>query len=124
MISLNEEMSRLLEEVSSVSGIQRNVIKEVWDFLLIHWAEKIAKNEGALTELTIPYIGKVAVKYVKDSLNEDGTISTEVQQFINLSDEFKKLVGDIHDEKWNVIDEMLEKKLDFTLFSLSSKKIH
>ncbi len=122
MIKLNEEMVVLLNEVSAISGIQRVVIKEVWEYMLIYWAEKVASRKGGLTELEIPFLGKVAVQFKQDLLNEDGTVSTDIVQFVNISDSFKKIIGDIHDEKYNVIDDILKKKIDSALLSLTSNK--
>jgi len=122
MIKLDEEMIELLNEISAISGIQRAVIREVWEYQFIYWAEKVAAKENKLSELKIPFLGKVAVKYEEDILNEDGTVSTGVSQFVNLSDQFKKLVGDIHDNKFNVVDELMKKKIDMALLSLTSNK--
>ncbi len=122
MIKLDDEMVALLNEISAISGIQRAVIREVWEYMFVSWAEKLASREGKLTELKIPFLGKIAVQYKDDILNEDGTVSTDVVQFINVSDQFKKLIGDIHDEKFNVVDDILKKKIDSALLALTSNK--
>ncbi len=122
MIKLDEEMVGLLNEISAISGIQRAVIREVWEYMFIYWAEKLASNDGKLTELKIPFMGKIAVQYKKDLLNEDGTVSTDIMQFINVSDQFKKLIGDVHDEKFNVVDKILKRKIDSALLALTSNK--
>ena len=121
-MKLDEEMVGLLNEISAISGIQRVVIREVWEYMLISWAEKLASNEGKLTTLKVPFLGNIAIQYKEDIMNENGTVSTEVNQFVNVSDSFKKLVGDIHDEKFNVIDTLLKKKIDSALLSLTANK--
>lgn len=121
-MKLDEEMVALLNEISAISGIQRAVIKEVWEYMFISWAEKLAAGEGKLVELKIPFMGKIAVQYKKDILNADGTVSTDIMQFINVSDQFKKLIGDIHDEKFNIVDDILKRKIDSALLALTSNK--
>ncbi len=121
-MKLDDEMIGLLNEISAVSGIQRVVIREVWEYMLIAWAEKLAANDGKLTQLKIPFLGTIAVQYKDDIRNDNGTVSTEVTQFVNVSDSFKKLVGDVHDEKFNVIDILLKKKIDSALLSLTANK--
>lgn len=111
-LSLTEDQKRLIDEISALSGIQKNVIREVWEFTLIRWAESIAKDPTRRAELDIPFLGKISVKYEGDFLESDGCVTTSVSGFIALSPIFRKLVGDIHDEGSSLITTLLEKKIE------------
>ena len=118
MIKFDEDTLRMITEISAMSGIQRAVIKEIFEYLLLYWAEAIAKADGKMAILKVPLLGNVSVKYKGDIINKDGTLGTEVQQFVNISDFLKKLIGDIHDEKYNEVDKLLKKKINSALSSL------
>lgn len=111
-LSLTEEQKVLIDEISALSGIQKNVIREVWEFTFIRWAESIAKDPTRRAELDVPFLGKISVKYEGDSLESDGSVTTSVSSFVALSPVFRKLVGDIHDEGSNLITILLEKKIE------------
>ena len=60
----------------------------------------------------VPYLGKILVKYEGDFITPEGELATDVKVFVNLSDSFKKLVGDIHDEAQTVLTDLMQKKLE------------
>ena len=72
-LSLTEDQKVLIDEISALSGIQKNVIREVWEFTLIRWAESIATDPARRVELDVPFLGKISVKYEGDSLESDGS---------------------------------------------------
>lgn len=114
-LKLDDATKHTIEEIAALSGIQRDVVREVWEFTLIHWLEKITRDPTKLTTLQIPFLGQVGVKYVEDTLNAEGGIDTKVDAFIALSPFFKSLIGDVFDEKQNVIIDVLQKKIDSAL---------
>jgi len=121
-LKVDEETKRVIEEISALSGIQRDVVREVWEFTLINWIEKITRDPAKLTTLTVPHLGQVGVKYVNDVLNEtDGTIDTQVEAYLSLSPAFRTLVGDIFDEKRNVIIDILQSKIDTALSTVTEQ---
>ena len=63
---LNEDTKNQILEISALSGYAQNVVKEVLEYMLMSWAIKIADNPDKYASLTIPYLGKVIVKYVDD----------------------------------------------------------
>lgn len=111
-LKLNEDTKIFITEISALSGIPQNVVKEVLEYMIIRWAIKIVDNPDEFVELTVPYIGNVGVKYEKDTVNPDGDLVTEVSSYINLSPAFKKLVGDLHDEARTELVEMLQRKIE------------
>jgi hypothetical protein len=120
-LKLDDEQKQLIEEISALSGIQRDVIREVFEFQLIRWAEKIAASPDKLVKLKIPFMGDIAVKYAGDEILDTGEMTTNVTVFHNLDDSFKKLIGDIHDEGDNIIIDLLMKKIKNAVLTSSSK---
>lgn len=121
-LKLDDETKLMLEEISAISGIQRDVVREVWEFTLIRWIEKLTKDPKKLTTLQVPFMGQVGVRYVDDLLKEDGTIETRVDAFLSLDSSFKAIVGDIYDEKKDIIINILQKKIDNALSALLEKE--
>ena len=75
------------------------------------WAIKIADNPDKYASLTIPYLGNVMVKYVDDEVLPTGELSTITDSQVVLNDQFKKLIGDLHDEGMTELVPMMEKKI-------------
>ena len=111
-LKFSEDTRTFVTEISALSGIPQNIIKEVLEFMVIDWAIKIGDSPDSIAELPIPYLGKILVKYEGDSITPEGELSTDVRVFVNLSDSFKKLVGDIHDEAQTVLTDLMQKKLE------------
>lgn len=111
-LTLSEEQKRLVDEISALSGIQKNVIREVWEFTLVRWSEQIAAAGNSRSQLEIPFLGKLSVKYEADKISEDGSVTTEISSFFSPEPLFKKLVGDIHDEGDTVVVDLLAKKIE------------
>lgn len=111
-LKFSEDTKTFVTEISALSGIPQNIVKEVLEFMVVDWAIKIGDSPEGFTELPIPYLGKILVKYEGDSITPEGELSTDVKVFVNLSDNFKKLVGDIHDEAQTVLTDLMQKKLE------------
>jgi hypothetical protein len=125
-LQLNDEQKQLLEEISNLAGIQRAVIREVWEFTLISWVEKITKktaeNPNGLTSLDIPFLGKVGVRYNGDEQTASGTVTTNVAAFVTLDPLFTKLIGDIIDEKDSIITDLLIQKAENALLTINTSE--
>lgn len=111
-IPLDGETSELIQEISALSGYGKNIIKECFEFLLLNWAIKVADNADEYAELTIPYLGKIGVKYDGDSILPSGEMITNTEAYVEISPDFKKIIGDIHDEGYNSLIPMIEKKIE------------
>ena len=107
---LNEDTKNQILEISALSGYAQNVVKEVLEYMLMSWAIKIADNPDKYASLTIPYLGNVMVKYVDDEVLPTGELSTITDSQVVLNDQFKKLIGDLHDEGMTELVSMMEKK--------------
>ena len=108
---LKEDTKNQILEISALSGYAQNVVKEVLEYMLMSWAIKIADNPDKYASLTIPYLGNVMVKYVDDEVLPTGELSTITDSHVVLNDQFKKLIGDLHDEGMTELVPMMEKKI-------------
>lgn len=108
---LNDDTKNQILEISALSGYAQNVVKEVLEYMLMSWAIKIADNPDKYASLTIPYLGNVMVKYVDDEVLPTGELSTITDSQVVLNDQFKKLIGDLHDEGMTELVPMMEKKI-------------
>lgn len=111
-LKIDKDTKHLIEEISALSGIQRDVVREVWEFTFIRWLEQITNDPEKLQTLIIPFLGSVGVRYTGDTLNEDGSLETQADAFISLSSSFRGILGDVYDEKRNIIIDILQKKID------------
>jgi hypothetical protein len=118
LLKLDEENRRLVEEISALSGIQRDIVREVWEFTLLRWIEIITRDPQRLQTLPIPFLGSVGVRYAGDTLKHDGTLETQADAFVSLSPLFLKILGDVYDEKSNLLTDILEKKIDDAVASI------
>lgn len=120
-LKLDDECKNILQEISALSGYSQIIIKEVMEYFLIDWALKIVDKPDDYAELSIPFIGKVKVKYLGDKKEDNDTISTEVDAALELSSSFKKLIGDLHDEGRTEIDKALQRKIDTAVLIASTE---
>lgn len=109
---LTDDTKNMIMELSALTGIPQNVIKEVWEYFIVYIAIKIADNPDAYAEIDIPYIGKLFVQYANDYITPSGDLTTEVNSLVELSPSFKKLVGDLHDEAPTELINMLTAKIE------------
>jgi len=117
-LKIDKDTKHLIEEISALSGIQRDVVREVWEFTFLRWLEEITKDPEKLHSLVIPFLGSVGVRYTGDSLNEDGSLETQADAFVSLSSSFRTILGDVYDEKQNVIIDILQKKIDNAIHTI------
>ena len=120
LLKLDEDTKNVILEVSALSGIPQNIVKEVLEYLLCSWAIKIADHSESYAALTVPYLGQVNVKYKKDNVLPNGDVSPEIDTFAELSSNFKKLVGDIYYEKDICLIPMLQRKIEQAIMVASS----
>lgn len=120
LLKLSEDTKNVILEVSALSGISQNIIKEVFEYLLINWAIKISDHPDDYADLDIPYIGTVHVKFVDDKVTETGDIKTEIESYVDIDESFKNLIGTIHDEGRTELISMMMKKIEQAIMVASS----
>ena len=99
---LDNDTKAMITEISALGGYARNIVKEVLEYLCLSWIIRIADSPDDYAVLPIPYLGNVGVKYDKDRYLPTGEGTTDVYAYVELSESFKKLIGDIHEEADNV----------------------
>lgn len=119
-LRLDEDSKKVILEISALSGYAQNVVKEVLEYLAYSWAIKIAENPDSYASLHIPYLGHVNVKYVCDKVTDSGELKTEVSSSVSLTDAFQKLIGDLHDEGYNELVPLMQKKIEQAVMVASS----
>ena len=122
LLKLNDDTKCLIMEVSALSGIPQNVVKEVLEYLLVNWAIKLSDNPDRYADLVVPYIGTIGMKFAGDNVMPSGEISTKVDCFVNVSDDFRKLVGDIYYENDVCLVPMLQKKIEQAIMVASTSR--
>lgn len=120
LLKLNDDTKNLIMEVSALSGIPQNVVKEVWEYYLIYASLKVTDCPDGYACITIPYIGKVFIKYEGDVITPSGDLSTNVDSFIEIDSAFKKLVGDINDESITPLVDLMTKKIEGAVLCASN----
>jgi len=112
LLKISEDTKNVILEVSALSGISQNVVKEVFEYMLVNWAIKVADNQDEFANLDIPYLGSISVKYAGDKILTSGDLYTEIESFSDISNGFRSLIGTIHDEGRSALEPMLEKKIN------------
>lgn len=120
LLKLDEDTKNVIMEVSALSGIPQNIVKEVLEYLLCSWAIKIADNPESYASLSVPYLGRISVKYSKDKVMPNGDVTPEVDCFVDLGTNFKKLIGDVYYEKDICLIPMLQRKIEQAIMVASS----
>ena len=119
-LKLDEDSKNVILEVSALSGLAQNIVKEVLEYLAYSWAIRIVECPDTFTPLRIPYLGEIHIKYKEDKINTEGNVETEVEAFTTLAPGFKKLVGDLHDEGYSELVPWMQKKIEQAVMVASS----
>ena len=108
----SEDLKRIIPRISALSGYNQNVVRECLEYLLIDWAIQIVDSPDEFVELSIPYIGKIGVKYAGDRVLPSEELATEVDSYLELSDSFKKFIGELHDEGITELVPLMKSKIE------------
>ena len=117
---MSEDTKNMVSEVSTLLGVSQSLIKEIFEYMLLDFAVKLAKSPDQLTKLDIPYVGSLYVKYKDDELDKNGELETIVDCNVALYPSFKKLVGDIHDEGYTDLIPVFTKKIEQAIMVATS----
>jgi hypothetical protein len=121
MIDFTLEDKHSIEEVSALTGINKSVIQEVYEFTFINIVEKFSRDPEKAMTIRLPLIGDLYIKYSDDEEQSDGSVKTNFNTFISLSQNLKSTLSRIIDDSPSdistVIDELIQEKIDSTIFS-------
>jgi hypothetical protein len=109
-LKLKEFEKNLIEEISTLSGHQPLVIREILEFTFLRQLEQYMKGEN----ITVPYLGRIKIQYKGDTVSF-GAKQAEIEVFFSPSDLLRRLVGDISDGESEIIDTLLIKKVESAL---------
>jgi hypothetical protein len=111
----------MIEETSALSGINKSVIKEAYEYVMINVIQKFALDPTKAVTIRIPLIGDLYLKHSDDEEQNDGSIKTNFNSFISLSKELKSSLAAIVDSSsgnvTTVVDDILDEKINLTTFS-------
>lgn len=109
---LDKDSKDMLTDISSLMGVKVEIVKQVWEYTLFTWFLKISKNPEKLTSIVVPYLGHIGLRYKNEEVdNISGTLKTNVDSFISLSDEFKNMYGNIINEAQTALPKYLQSKI-------------
>jgi hypothetical protein len=121
MIDFTLEDKHSIEEVSALTGINKSVIQEVYEFTFINIVEKFSRDPEKAMTIRLPLIGDLYIKYSDDEEQSDGSVKTNFNTFISLSQNLKstlsRIIDDLPSDISTVIDELIQEKIDSTIFS-------
>lgn len=120
LLKISDETKNVISEVSALSGISQNLVKEVFEYMLINWAIKIVDNPDKFATLEVPYLGSISVKYAGDKVLPTGELYTEVESFSDINDTFRSLIGTLHDEGRTELIPLLSKKIEQAILVAST----
>lgn len=110
-MELDRDTKDVLTKISALSSIKTDIIKQVWEFTAAAWYLQIAENPEKMSSITIPYFGKVGVRFKNEKLKEDGNIQSEIDAFAVPSESFSNMVGDIYNQARAPIVEFVQNDL-------------
>lgn len=120
ILYMSDETKAMILETATLFGISQNIVKEVFEYLLMDFAIKICENPDSPAKLTIPYVGSLYVQYEGDEALESGELDTKVNVSVDLAQSFKKLIGDLHDQGYTALVPVMLKKLEQAILVATS----
>lgn len=114
--TVDNDTKDILNDIAKLFGVKQDVVKEVWEMTLFCWFLKMSENPEQAQEITIPYLGKVALKFESEELdNAAGKIKTNVSTNLKLSDDFTDMFGNIYNVGETGLAEIVQNKIRKTL---------
>jgi hypothetical protein len=101
---LDDQTKELIKQTSALFGVKSEIIKELFEYLAFTWMLQIAKNPDGLSQLVIPYLGKIGLKFGKETLNNEGELEAEINAFIIINDTFKEMIKLLKDRDLTAIN--------------------
>lgn len=123
---LDDETKEFIQKTATLFGVDSNLIKEVYEYMLFTWLLKIANSDTKVNTITIPYLGHIGLRYGDESLSNSSennkSIEPEIDSFVVLNDEFKKMLYEVHTNKNTALSEFIQTNLINKLIDNIDKK--
>lgn len=107
----DEDFKTFINELSSLSGYSKNICEEIFEYVLYLYAIKISQKPDDYANLIVPFAGILNIKYSGDE-EVNGELKTNTESYFDVNEDFKKLIGDLHDESDTVLTKLFEKKIE------------
>lgn len=109
---LDEDTKDLIQKTSTLLGVDASIIKEVYQYMLFSWFLKLAENNNRVNTISIPYLGHLGLRFNDEDImtSSDSGIDVipEVDAFIVLNDSFKKMLGEVRNNKNDMIANLIK----------------
>lgn len=105
-LKLSEFERNLIQEISTLSGHQPALVREIMEFVFLRQAEEYYESNV----ISIPFMGKVEVKYMGDTYVSGGKLAN-IETLFHPSNLLKKIVGEVEDENSGVIEDLVTSKI-------------
>ena len=112
-LELDSETKEFIQDTATLFGIDSKSVQVVYEYLLLTWCMKLAKNcDKRSVTLQIPYMGTVGLRFSDtETLNEDGELDLELDNYLILSDEFKKVIQEVRNKKTDYIAKFIRQNM-------------
>ena len=114
-IELDDNTKDLISKTSTLLGVDESIIKEVYQYMLFSWFLKLSENNNRVNTISIPYLGHIGIRFndedIMTSSDSGADILPEVDTFIVLNDNFKKLLGEVRSNKNDMIANMIKSNI-------------
>lgn len=110
-LDLDKKTKETIQDISAISAIRPDVIRQVWEFTLMSWFLKMSENPEKEHTFSIPFVGDLTVKYKNSCPNQDGDFDTIIESKFEPSKDFCNLVGDVYYEANNSVIEYIQNNL-------------
>lgn len=118
-IELDNDTKDLISKTSALLGVDENIVKEVYQYMLFSWFLKLSENNNRVNTITIPYLGHIGIRFndedIMTSSDSGVDILPEVDTFIVLNDNFKKLLGEVRSNKNDMIANLIKSNIRLKL---------
>jgi hypothetical protein len=96
LFELDADTKRILHDASTLFGVKTDIIQDIWEYTAFAWALNLMECKGnyKMRTFTVPFLGRVGVKYDGEEVDDKGNLVPKVDTFLNMSDGCKKLVAD------------------------------
>lgn|SRR5574344_267526 len=106
----DEDTKKMLQEISATFGVKSEIVKECWEYTIFVMLLNIASNEKGIINLKVPYIGTIGLRNNGTMVDEKGEAVPDIESFISISDNFKKLFQKVQHGSYADLSNYLQHK--------------
>ena len=107
-----------IDKISLISGIKKDVIKEVFESLGILIILNYSNNE----DIEIPLLGKCKIEYIGENY-DNGLKEAVVNGKVSFNDFIIRNIGQVHDQEETDVEKLLENKIHSALGEYLNREV-